>query len=156
MVKLMPIDELAYRIVDNEPNLQIVDIRSSDQFAKLALPGSRNISFRDFFSKDNNALFSQRHVKKVLVADNEVQEKAGCLLLKNLGYDNVAALEGGLPQFTHIILDTTAFVPTGSRWDNDVKTFRETARVQIANMIEAAKHLAPKAAKVEKKITGGC
>jgi rhodanese-related sulfurtransferase len=155
-VNLMPVDELAYCIVDGEPNIQIVDVRNPDQFAKLALPGSRNISFRDFFSKDNNALFSQRHMKKVLVADDEAQEKAGCLLLKNLGYDNVAALEGGLPQFKHIILDSTVFVPTGSRWDNDVRSFRETARVQIASMIEAAKHIAPKVVKAEKKIVGGC
>jgi rhodanese-related sulfurtransferase len=155
-VKLMPIDELAYRIVDKEPNLQIVDVRTSDQFSKLALPGSRNISLRDFFSKENNALFSQRHVRKVLVADDEAQERAGCLLLKNLGYDNVAALEGGMPQFKHIILDSTTFVPTGNRWDNDLKSFRETARVEIAKMIEAGKNATPKTAKAEKKITGGC
>jgi len=154
--KVMPVDELAYRIVDKESNIQIVDVRAADQFAKMALPGSRNISLKDFFSKDTNALFSQRHVKKVLVGDDETQEKAAGLLLRNLGYDNVAALEGGWPQFKHTILDSTAFVPTGSRWDNDVKTFRQTARVEIARMIEAGKHIAPKAAKVEKKIKGGC
>jgi rhodanese-related sulfurtransferase len=155
-VKIMTVDELAFRIVDKEQSIQIVDVRSADQYAKLALPGARNIALREFFSKDNNALFSQRHVKKVLVADDEAQEKSACLLLQKLGYDNVAALEGGLPQFKHTILDSTAFVSTGSRWDNDVRTFREKARTEIAGMIEAGKHIAPKAAKVEKKITGGC
>ncbi|HEY3295306.1 MAG TPA: YeeE/YedE thiosulfate transporter family protein [bacterium] len=155
-VKVMPVDELAYLLVDKETRLQMVDIRSPEQFAKLALPGSRNISLRDFFSKDNTALFSQRHVKKVIVADDEAQEKAGCLLLQSLGYENVAALEGGLPTFKHVILDSTAFVPTGSRWDNDVKTFRQTARAEIARMIDAGKNIAPKAVKTEKKIKGGC
>ena len=84
------------------------------------------------------------------------RRKPACLLLQRLGYDNVAALEGGLPQFRHMILDSAAFVPTGSRWDNDVKTFRETARVEIAHMIDAAKNTAPKAAKAEKKVKGGC
>ena len=155
-VKIMPVDELAFRIVDKEPNLQIVDIRSSEKFAALALPGSVNLSLRDFFSKDNNFLFSQRHVKKVLVADEEGQEQVACLLLRKLGYDNFAALEGGLPQFKQMILDSTTFEPTGSRWDNDVQTFRETARVTISEMIEASKHVAPKVVKTEKKIKGGC
>jgi rhodanese-related sulfurtransferase len=155
-VTVMPVDELAFRIVDKEPSIQIVDVRSPDQYAKLALPGSRNVALQDFFGKDYAALFSQRHVKKVLVAGDEAREKAACLLLKNLGYDNVAALEGGMPGFEHTILDSATFVPTGSRWDNDVKTFRETARVEIAQMIDAAKHIAPKAVKVEKKIKGGC
>jgi rhodanese-related sulfurtransferase/uncharacterized membrane protein YedE/YeeE len=155
-VRVMAIDELAFRIVDKEPSLRIVDVRSPDQYAKLALPGSRNISLKDFFSKDNNALFSQRHVKKVLVADDEAAEKSACLLLQNLGYENVAALEGGLPQFKHTILDSAAFVPTGSRWDDDVKSFRERACVEIARMIEAGTSTAPKTVKAQKKIKGGC
>jgi len=155
-VKVMPIDELAFRIVDMEPNVLIVDVRNPDRFNKLALPGSHNLSLHDFFSKDNNALLSQRHVKKVLVADEEAQEKVACLLLQKLGYENVLALEGGLPRFKETILDSTAFVTTGSRWDSDVKSFRETARVEIAKMIEAGKHTAAKTVKAEKKITGGC
>jgi rhodanese-related sulfurtransferase/uncharacterized membrane protein YedE/YeeE len=155
-VTLMPVDELAFRIVDKAPNLQIIDVRDSSRFAALALPGSRNIALRDFFSKDNAVLFSQRHVKKVLVADDEAQERAACLLLGELGYDNVAALEGGLPRFRAQILDSAAFVPTGSRWDGDVKAFRQTARTEIAALIEAAKHTAPKAVKPAKKVKGGC
>jgi rhodanese-related sulfurtransferase len=155
-VKLMTADELAFRLLDKEPKIQIVDVRTPAAFSQFALPGSRNIILRDFFSKDNNALFAQRHVKKILVAEDEAQERAACLLLQNLGYENLAALEGGLPQFQRTILDSTAFVPTGTRWDNDVKTFRQSSRTEIASMIEAGKHVTPKAAKVEKKIKGGC
>jgi rhodanese-related sulfurtransferase len=155
-VTLMTADELAFRLMDKEPKIQIVDVRAPAAFSQFALPGSRNIILRDFFSKDNNALFAQRHVKKILAAEDEAQEKAACLLLRNLGYENLAALEGGLPHFKQTILDSTAFVSTGSRWDNDVKTFRETARVEIAKMIEASKHTTAKQAKVERKIKGGC
>ncbi len=155
-VKVMTTDELAFRIVDKEANIQIVDIRTPEKYAQLALPMSRNIPMQDFFSKDWNSLFAQRHVKKVLVADDEAEARSACLLLHNLGYENVVALEGGLTQFKQVILDPTPFVPTGSRWDDDVKSFRETARTEINKMIEEGRNTAPKAAKKEKKIAGGC
>lgn len=155
-VKIMTVDELAFRILDTEPNLQIIDVRSSDRFAALALPKSQHIAVRDFFSKEYASLFAQRHVKKVVVGENESDARAACLLLEDLGYENVAALEGGLPYFKHVILDSTEFIPMGNRWDHDVKAFRETARIRIAEMIEAGKNSAPKAEKVKKKIKGGC
>jgi rhodanese-related sulfurtransferase len=155
-LKTMTADELAFRIVDKESNIQIVDVRNSDEYGQLALPGSQNIPMLDFFSKDWTSLFSQRHVKKVLVADDEPQARSACLLLQKLGYGNLAVLEGGLHQFKHMILDDTPFVPTGSRWDNDVKNFRETARTEINKMIEANKNVTPKVAKEKKKIKGGC
>jgi rhodanese-related sulfurtransferase/uncharacterized membrane protein YedE/YeeE len=155
-LKIMTADELAFRIVDKESNIQIVDVRDSAEYGELALPGSQNIPMRDFFSKDWSSLFSQRHVKKVVVADDEPQARSACLLLQDLGYDNLAVLGGGLHEFRHTILDDTSFVPTGGRWDNDVKTFRDTARIEINNMIEANKNVVPKAPKVKKKIKGGC
>lgn len=155
-VTIMSSDELAFRLVDKQSNIQIVDIRPLSEYSQLMLPGSRNIQIRDFFSKEWASLFAQRHVKKIIVADEETQARSACLLLQNLGYDNVAALEGGFPQFKRTILDSAAFVPTGSRWDGDVKSFRETARVEIRKMIDAGKNTAPKVVKNEKKIAGGC
>jgi rhodanese-related sulfurtransferase len=155
-VPMMTADELAFRIVDHAPNVQIVDIRASEAFAQFALPGSRNIALADFFNKENNALFAPRHIKRVIVADNERDEKAACLLLQKLGFENMAALDDGLPQFQRMIMDSTSFVPTGSRWDDDVKSFRTEARSEINRLMAEAKNTKPKAAQKEKKITGGC
>jgi rhodanese-related sulfurtransferase len=157
-VTIMSADELAFRMVDSEPNVQVVDVRTPEEFAGMALPGSRNIQMREFFGKEWQGLFAQRHVKKVkvVVADDENAERAACLLLENLGYENVAALEGGLPQFQRTILDDKPFAPTGSRWDNEVKTFRENARVEIAKMIAAGTNTAPQPVKEQRKIKGGC
>jgi rhodanese-related sulfurtransferase/uncharacterized membrane protein YedE/YeeE len=152
---IMDSDELAFRIVDREPKLQVIDIRSPEAFAKISLPGSLNIAPRDFFSKDNAGLFSKGHLKKVLVGDNAAQEHSACLLLARLGYENLAVLEGGFDEFQKKILTDGAFVPTGSRWDEDVRKFREKAKVDILAMIANSKNTVKKAAP-KKKIQGGC
>jgi len=78
----MEIDELAFRIVDREPNIRIIDLRPSEEFQKLSLPGSFNASIRDLLGKDWAAIVSPRQVKKVLVAHGEQQERVACLLLQ--------------------------------------------------------------------------
>jgi rhodanese-related sulfurtransferase/uncharacterized membrane protein YedE/YeeE len=167
-VQTMDVDELAFRIVDREPNVRIVDLRAASKYAKLALPGSDNMALRDFFSKEWAPLFSQRHVKKVLLADNETEERAGYLLLQKLGYENLAVLKGGFEAFNNTILTPSTFVPVGTRlraethsgvqarWDNDVRSFREQARTDILKMIVENKNAGAKVEKKPKKIQGGC
>jgi rhodanese-related sulfurtransferase len=154
--KMMDVDELAFRIVDAEPNIRIIDVRPPEEFAKLALPGSMNIQLRDFFSKDWITPFSQRHVKKVVVGDSETQERVAYFLLQELGYENLAILQGGFDGFNKNILASSPFIPTGTRWDADVKQFRETVHVDILKMIESNKNKGLKVPKIEKKIQGGC
>ena len=155
-VARMTPDELAFRIVDNEPRIRIIDIRTPDAWAKFSLPGSTNIQVRDMFGKDWIPMLSQRHVKKVILADDEAREHAACLLLGELGYENVAVLQGGLDAFTATIMNPPAAGPAGTRWDADVFRFREKARRDIAAMIEKSRNGAAKEVKKVKKIQGGC
>jgi len=154
-VKAMDIDELAFRIIDREPNIQIIDVRSSDNFARLALPGSVNIPTGDFFSKEWSSPLSRRHVKKILLGESEKEERAACLLLEELGYENFAFLTGGFDAFKNTILMPSALVSTGSRWDKDINDFREKARTSILDMMEKNKKKESKEVK-KKKIQGGC
>lgn len=155
-VSAMDVDELAFRIVDKEPRLQIIDIRPAEEYAKQALPGSRNLTLQNFFSKETAPLFSHRHIKKVIVGNDEAGERAACGLLHELGYENYAFLRGGMSAFSQTILQPTEYVPTGTRWDGVVKNFRENARGTILRMIEEGKRSGVKEVKKVKKVQGGC
>ena len=153
---VMDADELAFRIVDHEPNIRIIDVRTPESYARLALPGSMNIQMHDLFSKELITSLSQRHMKKVLIGENETQEHTAYLLLQELGYENLAVLQGGFDEFNRSILSTSPFVPTGSRWNTDIIQFRDKARTDILKMIMDNKNKGQKEVKKEKKIQGGC
>ena len=155
-VASMDVDELAFRIVDHEPNLRMIDVRAKEEYGKTALPGAFNATLTDLFGKVWIPIISQRHVKKVVIADNEQQERVACLLLQELGYENVTILRGGFASFDNEILSSSGFVPTGSRWDPDVKEFRHNAHEVIVKMIADAKNSGPKEPKKVRKIQGGC
>jgi rhodanese-related sulfurtransferase len=155
-VQTMVSDELAFRIVDHEPHTRILDLRPAASFQALALPGSINLTQSDLFGRDLGNGIAQRRSKKVIVAENEKQEREAYWLMQELGYENLAILEGGFPAFRRTFLHPDAFVPAGNRWDEDVRKFREEAQTRIPQMIEAQKASATKTPKAEKKIQGGC
>ena len=156
LAERMTADELAFRIVDHEPRLKIVDVRSQTAFASSALPGSVNFALPDLLGKEAASTLSQRHVKKLIVGASEEQERAAYFLLKKQGFENLAILEGGMPAFNGTILAPVSFVSTGSRWDGDVRRFREGARTEILKQMQAAKAGGAKKPKVVKKVQGGC
>jgi rhodanese-related sulfurtransferase len=155
-VPAMDPDELAFRIVDREPNIRIIDIRPADAYAKSPLPGSVNVPVHDLFGKEWIIPWSQRHVRKVVVGETEEAERTAALVLSELGYENIALLQGGMGAFDRTILHPAVFVPAGNRWDGTVKEFREKAGREILKMIELAKSGPAKAVKAEKKVKGGC
>lgn len=153
--KTMSVDELAFRIVDRDPHTRIIDLRPPSAYAALALPGSVNVAAKDLFGRGLGELASYR-IAKVVVAESEADEQQAFRLLGELGYENVTMLEGGLAAFRGSILERTPFVPTGSRYDEDVRRFRADAQAKIPALIEAQKAAAKKPAKPQRVIKGGC
>lgn len=154
-LKAMTPDELAFRLVDREPRLKVVDIRGPSDFASFPLPGSVHVPLHDVLSKEWTATFSPRHVKKVVVGESEAAERTFALLLVQAGFENVAVLEGGYSSFEQTILAGTAPAVDG-RWEEDVRRFRASARVEIRKMVDEGRSAARKAPRTEKKIQGGC
>ncbi|RQW00795.1 sulfurtransferase [bacterium] len=150
------VDDLAFRLIDKHPSFQLIDVRPPEEYSAFALPRSTNIQLRELFGRDWKSILSKRHVTKIMVADSEADERAAYLLLKRLGYENLAILEGGLGGFKSQILDGHEFASTGGRWDKDVREFRAQARTEIAQMIEDNKNAATKVIKKKRKIVGGC
>jgi len=115
-----------------------------------------NLTQTDLFGRDLGNGIAQRRSRKVIVADDESQERQAYLLLQELGYENLAILEGGFPAFSRAFLQPAPFVPLGNRWDEDVRLFRQEAQAKIPKLIEAQRSKATKAPKQDKKIKGGC
>jgi rhodanese-related sulfurtransferase len=92
-VKTMTPDELAFRLIDKEADLQIIDVRLPEEFILLSLLNSRNVQIRDFFGKEWDQVFGQRHQKKEVVGNYVGSETTACLRLERLGYENCVVLE---------------------------------------------------------------
>jgi rhodanese-related sulfurtransferase len=143
-------DEVAFRIVDADPSLLLVDVRAAEAFAEWTLPGAVSLSPPDLFGRGLPAELSHLHRRKVFFADDQQKAEEAAALARLLGYENVAVLEGGLPQFRATILDASR----GASADPAVRAFRVQAGQRILTLANA--RTAKPTVRKPKKIAGGC
>ena len=152
-VRHVTADEVAFRILDQDERLQLLDTRTAAQFTAFSLPGAVNVPPGELFGKTWRDRLSRARDLKVFFGDDEREATTAALLAQRLGYDNVAVLDGGLGAFRADILGATPTQPAGI--DHDTQVFRASAGPRIAALIKergAAKVVERKV----KKVAGGC
>lgn len=150
-VRLIAPDELAFYIMDRDPRFQLIDVRESGDYAKTTLPGAINLTAASLLGKEAEGALDQPRILKVFFARTEEDSVRAAALAQLAGFENVAALQGGLEGFTNVILKSSA--ENGATFQ-DVATFRARAREQITAMIR--ERSAPKVIKTLKRVQGGC
>jgi rhodanese-related sulfurtransferase len=156
-VKMMTGDELAFRLMDKDPDLQILDFRTSKEFNEFSLPNSTNFNLQNIFEKDANKLLSLKHMKNVFIGNDEIDSKRAVVLASELGYKNIYALNGGLNKFKAEILDFKLPEVIKTRDEADTYRFRTKASQVIPILIKENKLKQTGSEKKQiKRVVGGC
>lgn len=153
-VPTISIDELALRLINKDPSIQLVDVRSEESFKKFALPNALHGDIQAFISREWKRVFHTRGKTVVLYSDTEEDARKAAMAAEDLGYKNFRVLQGGLDLFKRDILDFNKPEGTFNSRQSDLYRFREKAAAMLPKIIEDAK---PKV--VQKKagrVLGGC
>jgi len=154
-VPLMTSDELAFRIIDEDPKLQLIDVRGEKEYRAFALPKAVNIQLNDLFGKQNAALLGDDNRKKVFYADDEAAAKRAAVISGLLGYGGNYVLKGGLNSFNNDIMNYQKPESVNTKAEIDQARFREKAKLVMPEIIKKNKAGATEK-KIVKKIAGGC
>lgn len=153
----MTADELAFRIMDNEEELQIFDLRSSKDFSTLSLPKSQNIKLENLFEKDIIKQLSLRGKINVFISGNDTLAQMAAFISSELGYKNNRVLLAGMNNFTKEIINFTNPGNADSKQLVDTYRFRESAAKAIPVLIKESKQKQSSGgAKKAKRVLGGC
>jgi hypothetical protein len=156
-VKMITSDELAFRLMDDDKDLQIIDLRSQKEFSTMALPKSNHYALENIFEKDIHNILSLKHKKNVFIADDEATAKKGAVLAKELGYEDVLVLKGGLNQFKADIINFKMPEQIPERSQTDTFRFRTKAKELIPILIQQNKLKQNTGEqKKTKRVVGGC
>ena len=155
LVRPMNPDELAFRIVDGDHRLRVVDLRGEAARAARPLPGAVSVPADDVLGREWRDVFARRMVQKVVVAPTEEEARTAAFLLVETGFENLAYLAGGFPAFERTIL--TPGAPAGEpRFAPVVERFRTEARAALAERARLEKEAGTPAPRKAKKVQGGC
>jgi sulfur-carrier protein adenylyltransferase/sulfurtransferase len=158
-------ETVADMIVKKDPSLQLIDVRGQDEFEKFSLPGAINLPLADLLAEKNGELFDQDVKMNVFYANSTVNANEAWMIMRQLGYNNIFVLEGGLNYWFDAILNPR--LPSSASSDEEFARydFRKSAgqalgggvvSVQAASTANTSAKPAIQALPKKKKAAGGC
>ena len=126
--RYLTVDQVTHRIIENDPTLMLIDLRSADQFKTFALPGSFNLHPDSLLSSTNLELFNQPGKDKVLYANSDLISEKAWLLCMRYSVDRIYIMKGGMNEWFNTIIKGKAISDTPSSTELDLLSFRNAAR----------------------------
>lgn len=98
-------DEIAKMVIEKNPSLQLIDVRSLAEFEKYSLPGAINIPLENLLKNEWTAYLDQDIKINVFYANGTVKANQAWMLTRQLGYKNNYVMQGGLNYWMEAIIN---------------------------------------------------
>lgn len=98
-------DQVAKMIIENDPSILLVDVRTNKDFEAFKLPGSINIPMDSLLLPDPLALISDDARSIVFISRDGILAEQSWLLCKRWGMKNIHVMKGGLDRWVETILN---------------------------------------------------
>jgi rhodanese-related sulfurtransferase len=158
-------DVVADMIIKKDPSLNLIDVRSQDEYEKFSLPGAINIPSADLLSENYTDILNQDIKMNVFYSNGTLTANEVWMVLRQLGYENNYVLEGGLNYWFEAILNPQKPASTSSDEEFARYDFRKSAGMALggggviqstANQGNTSVKPAVKSVPKKKKAAGGC
>ncbi|MDW8321290.1 MAG: YeeE/YedE thiosulfate transporter family protein [Armatimonadota bacterium] len=155
-VETMSVDEFAFRLMDKDDDrIQVIDFRPEAEIAQQRLPKSYTFTVDNLFEQEPSRLLRVKGKINVFVANDELTERKMAVIARELGFQRVQILEGGLDAFREQVLNFQPSRPAQNMMEEFTYRFRTKAKSVIPELIQQSQPSEP--VKGEKKrIRGGC
>jgi len=156
-------EEVAHKIISQDPSLQLIDVRSDKFYNKFTLKGAINIPLKDILNQDNLDYLDQDVYNTILFSNGSADADVAWMLATRLGYKNVYVMKGGLNAWVEQILEPKEHSVIWDRIDDQMYQYRKGASQFFGGKADvpsddAVKQAPKKKVKKRKKkeVEGGC
>jgi len=124
-------EAVADLIVNKDPSLQLIDVRSADEYEKFHLEGAINIPISDLLAEENADILNQDIRMNVLYSNSTLNANQAWMITRQLGYNNNYVLEGGLNYWFDVIMNPQQPASTSSDEEFAKYDFRKAASAAL-------------------------
>jgi rhodanese-related sulfurtransferase len=159
-------DVVADMIVNKDPTLRLIDVRSQDEFEKFSLPGAISIPATDLLSEEYAGILNQDVKMNVFYSNGTIAANEAWMVTRQLGFTNNYVLEGGLNYWFDAILNPQKPASTSPDEEFAKYDFRKSAGLALGGggmTVQTASDQTATSAKPavkpvakKKKASGGC
>jgi len=113
------VDEVARFVNSEDTTVQLIDLRTSEEFMECNIPGSINIPFDELLNPDWEGYLNQKKVRNIFYGNGEKLAVEAWTIAIGLDYKNCFVMQGGLNEWFKTVML--------SRFEGDRITPRENA-----------------------------
>lgn len=159
---ILTADELAHRLIEKDPGLFLIDVRTAEEYGEWALPGAINVPLDSILTESTFSLLDQDAQDIVFYSTGTVYASQAWSLCKREGIKNIYILRGGLNGWVETILKPSAPSNVASQDELNLYQFRLAAAQFFSGRSVSAQPTGGSSApagtvsKKKKSVQGGC
>ncbi len=164
-VQFITPDAIADMLVQKDPSLRLIDVRTPEEFDAYSMPGAVNVPLSNLLAEEYKDILNQDAYVNVFYSNGSVYANQAWMITRQLGYENNFVLEGGLNYWFGNILSPQEPAQTSPDEEFARYDFRLSAAaalggggvVSTETSAPAVKAVKPAVtAKAKRKPAGGC
>lgn len=154
------VDQVARFVNIEDSTVQLIDVRSAEQFKEFNIPGSINIPYNDLLNPLWEGTLNQKKVKNILYGNGDQTANYAWTIVTGLGYPNNFVMKGGLNEWFKTVMLSQYFgekiTPAeNARFENRLNARK--AFTQINSLPDSQKTKFFNAKRItQSKLDGGC
>jgi rhodanese-related sulfurtransferase len=156
----LTVDQVAGFIISEDSSVQVIDLRTPDEYRMANIPGSINIPYGKLLEIDPGSILNNGKTRNIFYSDGDFNSNFALAIARGLNIRNTYVMKGGMNEWFNTVMNSSFTGERISARENALFETRTRAKKMFTEMnsmpdslklkfIES-KHIAAK------KLDGGC
>ncbi|MCU4173490.1 YeeE/YedE thiosulfate transporter family protein [Carboxylicivirga sp. N1Y90] len=155
-IKTMDADKLAYELMHQYYQYNVIDVRSKEAFEKFHIPTAINVPLNELNKQENRYLLQQNIKTNVFYGDDVDNAKRALLISKYYGKAENAALSASANDFNVQFFQIAEQNAPATKDEMNTYNFRVDAATKLTEIAKAVANLDKPVVKKVSRVKGGC
>ena len=93
------VDQVAKFVITEDSTVQIIDLRSPEEFRSFNIPGSANIPYDELLNNNPGYYLNNQDIKTIFYSNGELDANYAFIITRGMNYKNTYVMKGGLNEW---------------------------------------------------------
>ena len=154
------VDQVAKYVVSEDSSVQIIDLRSPEEFRSFNIPGSINIPYKEFLNSAPGNILNNENLRYIFYSNGDFDSNYALVFAKGMNLNNVYVMKGGLNEWFNSVMNSSFSGERISARENALFEIRTRAKKMFTEINSLPDSLKTKFVESKhiaaKKLDGGC
>lgn len=154
------VDQVARFIVSEDSTVQIIDLRTPEEFKTANIPGSINIPYSTLIDSNPGSIINNGKARNIFYSNGDFDSNYALAIARGLNVKNTYVMKGGLNEWYNTIMNSSFTGEKITARENSLFETRTRAKKMYTEMNSLPDSLKAKFFQTKhltaKKLDGGC